>query len=78
MTAEAVRARELDHKRTEIYVRKALDKFHGFKIPVLGKRREFEAEQALKNFYRHPGTNLFENMVNGTDSYRVVCFQKPE
>jgi SAM-dependent methyltransferase len=78
VTAEAVRARDLDQDRTEHYVRKCVDKFYGFKIPVLGKRREFQAQQALKNFYRHPGTNLYENMVNGTDSYRVVLFQKPE
>ena len=78
VTAEAIKARELDRPRTELYVRKALDKFHGFKIPVLGKRREFQAEQALKNFYRHPGTHLFDKMVNGTDSYRVVLFHKPE
>jgi len=78
VTTEAVRARDLDQNRTEAYVRACLDKFYGFKIPVLGKKRAFQAEQALKNFYRHPGTNLYENMVNGTDSYRVVLFQKPE
>lgn len=76
VTAEAIKARDEDHARVEIYVKQCLNKFHGFKIPVLGKRRRAEAELALKNFYRHPGTNLYDTMVDGTDSYRVVAFQK--
>ena len=31
---------------------------------------------AMENFYRNPGTNLYKNMTDGTDSYRVVLFQK--
>ena len=77
VTKEAVRARDLDKARAECYVEQCLNTFHGFKIPVIGAKRRLQAEQALKNFYRHPGTNLYDNMVNGTDTYRVALFQKP-
>lgn len=77
VTKEAVVARDLDERRAEIYVRNCLDKFYGFRVPVLGSKRRREAELALKNFYRHPGTNLYDNMVDGTDTYRVSAFQKP-
>jgi hypothetical protein len=76
VTAQAIQARDEDHARVEAYVAQCLDRFHGFKIPFVGKRRRREAELALKNFYRHPGTNLYETMKDGTDSYRVVAFQK--
>jgi SAM-dependent methyltransferase len=76
VTKEAVRARNLDEERTEAYVEHCLNKFYGFRIPVLGTKRRLQAQQALKNFYRQPGTNLYENMIDGTDSYRVVLFQK--
>jgi ubiquinone/menaquinone biosynthesis C-methylase UbiE len=76
VTEQAVRARDLDEPRAEAYVEQCLDKFYGFRVPVLGKIRRRQAEQALKNFYRHPGTNLYENMKDGTDSYRVALFQK--
>jgi SAM-dependent methyltransferase len=72
VTSEAVQARDLDLPRTKAYVAACLDKFYGFRIPVLGKKRADQAELALKNFFRHPGTNLYQNMVDGTDTYRVV------
>jgi hypothetical protein len=31
----------------------------------------------MKNFYRNPGTKLYTNMKDGTDTYKVVLFQKP-
>ncbi len=77
VTKEAVLARDQDKRRVDAYVDHCINTFHGFKIPVLGKRRRLEAEQAMKNFYRNPGTNLYDNMVNGTDTYKVVLFQKP-
>ncbi|MFT5458814.1 MAG: SAM-dependent methyltransferase, partial [Myxococcota bacterium] len=77
VTEEAVRARQLDEARVDVYVEQCLARFHGFKIPVLGKKRRRQAELALKNFYRHPGTRLYEKMTDGTDSYRVALFQKP-
>lgn len=76
VTKEAVIARDLDKVRVDAYVRHCLDSFHGFRIPYLGSKRSLEAELAMKNFYRNPGTNLYQNMINGTDTYKVVLFQK--
>ncbi len=77
VTEDAVRARQLDKARVQVYVEQALGKFHSFRIPVVGKKRRRQAELALKNFYRDPGTRLYEKMTDGTDSYRVALFQKP-
>lgn len=77
VTAEAVTARDEDKARVDTYVQHCIDEFHGFRIPLLGRQRRLEAELAMKNFYRNPGTNLYDNMRNGTDSYKVVLFQKP-
>ena len=76
VTAEAIQARDEDKARVDAYVEQCLSRFGGFKIPFVGKRRRLEAELALKNFYRHPGTNLYATMIDGTDSYRVSAFQK--
>lgn len=75
-TAEAILARDLDKVRVDAYVRHCIDTFHGFRIPVLGKRRRVEADLAMKNFYRNPGTRLYERMIDGTDTYKVVLFRK--
>jgi hypothetical protein len=48
----------------------------GFRIPHLGIKKRLEARQAMLNFYRNPGTRLYDRLVEGTDSYKVVCFQK--
>jgi ubiquinone/menaquinone biosynthesis C-methylase UbiE len=77
VTKEAVRARELDKARVDAYVDHCISSFRGFKLPVIGKKRHLEAELAMKNFYRNPGTNLFDTMIDGTDTYKVVLFQKP-
>jgi precorrin-6B methylase 2 len=77
VTREAVLARDLDEPRAEAYVVQCLNKFRAFKVPVIGARRANEAGQALRNFFRHPGTNLCRNMVDGTDTYNVACFRKP-
>ena len=76
VTEEAIGARDQDSARVELYVEECLRKFHGFRIPFLGRRKRREAEQALKNFYRHPGTNLYDAMKIREDSYRVVLSQK--
>lgn len=77
VTKEAVRARDDDRARIETYFNQCADIWYGFRIPVVGRKKLLEAERALKNFARHPGTKLYENMVDGTDSYKVVCIQKP-
>jgi hypothetical protein len=76
VTAEAIAARDLDQARVEAYVEHCLRSFHGFRIPFLGRRRRGEAELAMKNFYRNPGTRLYENMKNRSDTYKVTIFQK--
>ncbi len=76
VTKEAIAARERDVARVEAYVLQTLDRFFGFRIPFVGPKRRSEAELAMKNFYRHPGTRLYENLRDGTDAYRVVMVQK--
>jgi SAM-dependent methyltransferase len=76
VTEQAIHARDQDEARVVTYVDQCLDRFHGFRIPFFGRRKRREAELALQNFYRNPGTNLYENMKNGTDTYKVVLAQK--
>ena len=77
VTPQAVGARDADKARVNAYVQSCFDKFVGFRIPFLGKRVRRDTELAMKNFYRHPGTNLYDTMIDGTDSYRVVLVSKP-
>jgi ubiquinone/menaquinone biosynthesis C-methylase UbiE len=76
VTKEAVQARDEDKGRIDAYVEQCIEAFHGFRIPVLGQKKRMEAEFALKNFSRNPGTRLYENMVDRSDTYRVVCARK--
>lgn len=76
VTAEAVRARDLDKARIDAYVAQCIDAFHAFKVPILGPRRRAQADVALKNFARNPGTRLYQNMVDGTDTYQVLLVEK--
>ena len=76
VTAEAAAARDADEPRVEAFVNHCLNDFWAFRLPVVGRRRRYEAERAMKNFYRNPGTRLYENLKDGTDSYMVTCFQK--
>jgi ubiquinone/menaquinone biosynthesis C-methylase UbiE len=77
VTEEAIAARDQDKARVDGFVDAAIRRYHGFKIPGLGPRRRQEAAMAMKNFFRNPQTRLYENMVDGKDSYRVALFQKP-
>lgn len=78
VTAEAIRARDEDKARIDTYVDQCIEAFHAFKIPRLGEKRRREADIALKNFARNPGTNLYDTMVTRTDTYRVVAFRKKD
>ena len=78
VTQEAIAARDQDAGRVQAYVDHALGRFPAFRIPVLGRRRRREADGAMKNFYRNPGTKMYVNMKNGTDTYKVVLLQKAE
>ncbi len=77
VTKESVKGRDQDRRRIDAYVDNMMREFHAFKIPLLGDRRRQLAEVALKNFSRHPGTKLYDNMVDGTDTYKSVLVQKP-
>jgi len=77
VTKEAVLARDLDKGRADAFVQQCLQRFAGFRVPMLGPARRLEAQLAMENFYRNPGTNLYNNMVDGTDTYKVVLLQKP-
>lgn len=76
VTPEAITARDEDTQRAIAYVDQCCEKFWAFRIPVLGRIKRDQAEIALKNFYRHPGTNLYANMEDRTDTYKVVLVQK--
>jgi SAM-dependent methyltransferase len=76
VTKEAIKARDEDKARIDTYVDQCMKTFHGFKIPVYGTKRREQAEVALKNFARNPDTNLYQTMVDGTDTYRVVLVRK--
>jgi SAM-dependent methyltransferase len=76
VTKEAVVARDQDEPRVRAFVRQCIDKFLGFRIPVIGSKKRVEARLAMENFYRNPGTNLYVNMTDGTDTYKVVLLQK--
>jgi ubiquinone/menaquinone biosynthesis C-methylase UbiE len=76
VTKEAVRARDEDKLRVDSYVDACLNRFVAFKLPFFGAKKRRQAEIAMKNFYRNPGTKLYENMRDGTDSYKVAAFRK--
>lgn len=76
VTREAIDARHEDMPRVQAYCDQALAKFVGFRIPFLGPRRRDEAQLAMKNFYRDPGTNLFNDMDTLADTYKVVLLEK--
>lgn len=73
---EAVRARDEDRERIDTYIEQALDKFVGFKTPIVGPKRRREAALAMKNLCRHPGTQLYEDMKTRADTYKVVLARK--
>jgi len=76
VTQEAIDARDKDRARVDAYVDQAIEKFPAFRLPFIGAKRRTEAELAMKNFYRNPGTNLYQDMIIGDDTYKVVAFQK--
>jgi ubiquinone/menaquinone biosynthesis C-methylase UbiE len=78
VTQEAIAARDQDKRRADEYVEQVLNHMWGFRIPGLGTKKRVEARQAMLNFYRNPGTRLYDRMVERIDTYKVVCFQKQE
>ncbi len=76
VTDEAIAARVEDKGRADAYVNGVLQRMWGFKIPRFGTKKRIEARQAMLNFYRNPGTRLFDRMVERVDTYKVVCLKK--
>jgi SAM-dependent methyltransferase len=76
VTKEAILARDQDKERAHAYVEQCLDKFWGFKIPVYGDKKRVDARLAMMNFYRNPGTNLYDTMIDRRDTYKVNMIQK--
>jgi ubiquinone/menaquinone biosynthesis C-methylase UbiE len=76
VTKEAILARDEDKRRADDYVDEVLRRMWGFRIPVIGTKKRNEARQAMLNFYRNPGTRLYDTMTTRVDTYKVVCFQK--
>lgn len=76
VTDEAVRARHEDAARIEAYIEQALDGFAALRLPIFGSRRRREAEFAMKNLCRHPGTQLFDDMASRRDLYQVALLRK--
>jgi len=76
VTDEAISARDQDKVRADHYVETVLNRMWGFRIPRFGTKKRGEARQAMLNFYRNPGTRLYDRMVERVDTYKVVCMQK--
>jgi SAM-dependent methyltransferase len=76
VTKEAIQARDEDKARIDAYARQCIETFHGFRIPWLGAKKRAEADWALKNFARNPGTKLYDVMIDRTHTYEVVAIQK--
>ena len=75
-TENAIKARDLDTERVNLYCDSIYNNALVYKIPILGENMRNKTEIMLKNFFRHPGTNLYNNMVSRTDTYYHLVFQK--
>ncbi|WP_157070196.1 class I SAM-dependent methyltransferase [Sandaracinus amylolyticus] len=76
VTDEAVLARDLDDPRIQAYVAHALARFPAFRIPVYGPQRRVEAELAMRNLCRAPGTRLYDDLATRRDPYRVILARR--
>jgi SAM-dependent methyltransferase len=76
LTKEAIAARDQDKRRADNYVDEILKRMWGFRVPIFGAKKRAEARQATLNFFRNPGTRLYETMKTRTHTYKCVCFQK--
>lgn len=72
-TQGAVTARIEDKERVDMYVDHLLSQFPVMSVPHFGTRCSHVADRLIKNFYRHPGTKLYKQMVTGAHSYMHLC-----
>lgn len=77
-TNEAIRARDMDAERVDLYWKQLASKIWLTQLPVIGTKFVQECGLLLKNFYRHPGTELYKTMTASPriDSYKQLIFQK--
>ena len=75
-TKGAILARDEDEERVNMYVDYLLGNFPAMKIPYFGPKCHHVCEMLIKNFYRHPGTALYQKMETGYDSYMHLCNKK--
>jgi ubiquinone/menaquinone biosynthesis C-methylase UbiE len=73
VTKRAVLARDEDTDRVNSFMTQMLDGYPVFNVPVVGKPCRETIDIMVKNFYRHPGTDLYNRMVTGEDSYMNLC-----
>lgn len=71
-TVRAIQARDEDKERVNVWVEQFLNTFMIFKYHTQCRH---VSERLIKNFFRHPGTNLYNGMVTGQDSYMHLCFE---
>lgn len=72
-TSRAIEARDQDIDRVNSFVDQMLGGYPVFKTPVVGAPCRHAMDRMVKNFYRHPGTDLYQRMVVGADSYMNLC-----
>ena len=74
VTVNAVNARVEDEPRVNAFCNNMFDRFP---ITHVMPQCRHVLDRMVKNFYRHPGTNLFKTMVTGYDSYVHMSASKP-
>nr|QFG74939.1 MAG: methyltransferase domain protein [Megaviridae environmental sample] len=74
-TKEAILARDLDKERVELYISSIRKHLWLSKIPGSSSFID-KIMLLLKNFYRDPGTDLYNEMVNGRDTYKQHIYKK--
>jgi ubiquinone/menaquinone biosynthesis C-methylase UbiE len=73
VTGRAIVARDEDNDRVELFMDQLLGMYSVFKLPIVGAPCRHTLDIMIKNFYRHPGTDLYQRMVVGADSYMNLC-----
>jgi len=72
-TGRAIVARDEDTERVDLFMDQLLNSYLVFNAPLVGAPCRHAVDRLVKNFYRHPGTDLYQRMVVGADSYMNLC-----
>ena len=78
VTAGAVIARDQDAPRVNAFIEALRQRYVVFRHLGRDSVCARSMEMLVKNFYRHPGTNLYNTMVSGFDSYYRMAFRKAD